>query len=75
MVTKTYFNTKIAEIKGKTPDTTHLASNCLNSINWNWLQLTALTAVESKIPSVVNLVKKSKIIEIEKKINDHNHDK
>ena len=40
---------------------------------------TALTAVENKIPSVSNLVKKTdcdtKVKEIEKKITDHNHDK
>ena len=39
----------------------------------------SLTAVENKIPSVSNLVKKTdyntKINEIEKKITDHNHDK
>ena len=40
---------------------------------------TALTAVEHKIPSVSNLVKRTdyntKISEIEKKITDHGHDK
>ena len=40
---------------------------------------TALTAVENKIPSVSNLVKKTdyniKISEIERKITDHNCDK
>ena len=39
----------------------------------------SLTAVENKIPSVSNLVKKTdyntKINEIEKKITNHNHDK
>ena len=39
----------------------------------------ALTAVENKIPSVSNLVKKTdyktKITEIEQKLIDHNHDK
>ena len=39
----------------------------------------ALTAVENKIPSVSNLVKKTdfdtKISELEKKLADHNHDK
>ena len=38
-----------------------------------------MTAVENKIPSVSNLVKKTdyntKITEIEKKLTDHNHDK
>ena len=39
----------------------------------------ALIAVENKIPSVSNLVKKTdyntKITEIENKLNNHNHDK
>ena len=43
------------------------------------LTTTALTAVENKIPNVINLVKKTeydtKISVIEKKIIDHNHDK
>ena len=38
-----------------------------------------MTAVEHKIPSISNLVKKTdyntKITEIEKKLTDHNHDK
>ena len=41
--------------------------------------ITALTAVENKIPNVSNLVKitdyNTKVNEIEKKITDHNHDK
>ena len=41
--------------------------------------MSSLSAVENKIPSVSNLVKKSdyntKINEIEKKITDHSHDK
>ena len=57
----------------------------------NWLNLktipgisnlatkTALTSVENKILSVSNLVKKTdyntKVIEIENKLNNHNHDK
>ena len=38
---------------------------------------TALTAVKNEIPNVSNLVKKTdaKIIEIEKKTTDHDHDK
>ena len=40
---------------------------------------TALTAVENKIPSISNLVKKTdynrKNTEIEKKLTDHNHNK
>ena len=38
-----------------------------------------MTAVENKIPSVSNLVKKTnydaKVTEIENKLNNHNHDK
>ena len=38
-----------------------------------------MTAVENKIPSISNLVKKTdydtKVGEIEKKLTDHNHDK
>ena len=60
LVTKADFNTKVTEIKGKIPDITDLATK------------TASNAGENKIPSVSNLVKKLKIIEIEKKINDHN---
>ena len=45
----------------------------------NLATTTALTAVENKIHSVSNLVKKSDynatVIQIEKKITDHNHDK
>ena len=62
MVTKTDFNAKITEIKGKISDINDLATK------------TASTAAENKIPIVSNLIKKSKIIEIEKKINDHNQD-
>ena len=44
----------------------------------NLATTTALTAVENKIPSVSNLVKKTdynrKINETEKKITDHDHD-
>ena len=40
---------------------------------------TALTTVENKIPNVSNLVKKTdyntKVTEIEKKLNNHDHDK
>ena len=61
------YNAKIENIEDKIPDITNLATK------------TALNAVEIKIPSVNNLVKKTdynaKIEEIEKKITDHNHDK
>ena len=71
MATKTILsaslNAKINEVKGAMPNITNLATKA------------ALTTVENKIPSVTNLVKKTdynaKISEIEKKINDHNHDK
>ena len=40
---------------------------------------TALTAIENKIPDVNNLIKKTdyktKVIEIENKLNNHDHDK
>ena len=58
---------KIIEIKGKISSATGLAANSV------------LTNVETKIPNVSNLVKKTvyntKISEIEMKITDHNHDK
>ena len=58
---------EINKAKGEIPDITNLAT------------INALTAVESKIPGVSNLVKKPDyntiINEIEKKITDHNHDK
>ena len=58
---------KLTELENKIPDVSNLGTK------------TALTAVENKIPSVSYLVKKTdydtKIIEIEKKLTDHNHDK
>ena len=58
---------KLTELENKIPDVNNLATK------------TALTAVENKIPSVINLVKKTnydtKVKEIEKKLNNHNHDK
>ena len=55
------------EIKGKIPNITNVVTN------------TALTAVENKITTVSNLVKKTnyntKINDIEKKISDPDHDK
>ena len=67
MATKTDLNTKITEVEGKTPSITDLATN------------SALTAVKNKIPDVSSLVKKTnyktKISDIENKINNHNHDK
>ena len=52
-------------VKGETPNITNLATT------------SALTVVETKIPSTINLVKKtdhkSKINECEMKIIDHDH--
>ena len=63
LATKTTLKAKINEVKGKIPNITNLATT------------TALTAVENKVPSVSNLVKKTdcntKIMEI----TDHNHEK
>ena len=60
-------NAKITEIENKTPSITVLATN------------SALTAVENKISHVSSLVKSTdydtEILDIEKKIADHNHDK
>ena len=54
-------------IEGKIPDISNLATK------------TALTALENKITSVSNLVKKTdyntKITDVENKLNNHNHDK
>ena len=59
--------TKLTELESKIPDIINLATK------------TALTSVENKISSVGNLVKKAdyntKVTEIEKKLNNHNHDK
>ena len=55
------------KLKNKIPSTAGLATT------------SALTAIENKIPSISNLVKKTdydtKVTEIEKKLTDHNHDK
>ena len=67
MVKKTNFNATITGVEGKTPNITGLATS------------SALTAVKNKIPNVNNLVKKTdydaKILDIEKKITDLDHDK
>ena len=64
---KTDNNTKITEIEGKIPNVSNLATKA------------ALTTVENKIPDVSSLIKKtdykSKITEIENKLNYHNYDK
>ena len=58
---------KLTELENKIPDISNLATK------------TALTSVENKIPDVSNLVKKTdyntKVTEIEKKLNNHSHDK
>ena len=70
VVTKTEYNAKIKNIEGKTPDISNLTTkNILNTkINEvknkilsisNLATTSALTAVENKIPSVSNLVKKT----------------
>ena len=67
LVKKTDCDAKLADIEGKIPDISGLATK------------TALTTVENKIPSVSNLVKKTdlntKVTEIENKLNNHNYDK
>ena len=58
---------KVNEVKGEIPNITDLATTIF------------LSAVENKVPSVSNLVKKTdyniKINEIKKKVIDHDHDK
>ena len=67
LLKKTNYNAKIADIEGKNPDVSNLATK------------TALTTVENKIPSVSSLVKEtdnnSKVAEIENKLNNLNCDK
>ena len=46
-IKKTYYNAKIAEIEGKLPSISGLATNA------------ALTVVENKIPNIISLVKKT----------------
>ena len=60
--------TKLTELENKIPDVSILATK------------TAVTPLENKIPNISSLVEKktdynTKIIEIEKKLTDHNHDK
>ena len=58
LAAKTILNTQINEVKAEIPSINNLDTT------------TAVTAVENKIPDVVNLVN-----EIGKKITDHSHDK
>ena len=67
LLKKTYCNAKSTETESKIPSIGGLATT------------TAFMALENKILDVSNLVKKTdyntKINKIEKKINDHNHDR
>ena len=67
LVKKTYGNAEFTEIEDKIPSISGLATNA------------ALTTVENKIPNINSLVRKTeydlKITELEKTLNDHNHDK
>ena len=86
LVRKTDYNSKITELENKILDISGLATktalttvkNKIPSIN-NLAIKTALTTVENKIPSISGLVKKTdyntKIIDIEDKLTNHNHDK
>ena len=56
VVKKTDYNTKVADIEGKTPDVSNLAAK------------TALTAVENKIPDASTLVTKTALTTVENKI-------
>ena len=64
---KTDLNAQVSKIESKITNITGLVTN------------SALTAVENKIPDVSNVVKKTdydaKILDIENKVNDHDHDK
>ena len=85
-VLKTKYQTDKTEIENKIPDVSNLfkktklteLENKIPDIS-NSATKTALTTVENKIPDVSSLVKKPdyniKITDIEKKINNHNHDK
>ena len=64
---QTDLNCKVIEIESKIPSITDLTTN------------SALTAVKNKIPDVSSLVKKTaydaKILQIENKVSDRDHDK
>ena len=79
LVKKTDYNTKIAEIEGKIPDISNLATKTALTTVENKIPDTnnlatkiALTIVENKIPGISSLVKKSdhntKITEVENKV-------
>ena len=78
--------TALTTVENKIPNISNLATKILvnkveNKISdiSNLATKTALTTVKNKIPSVSDLVKKedynTKVIEIENKFNNHNHDK
>ena len=85
-VLKTKYNTGKTELKGKITNVTNFVKeaklteleNKIPDIS-NLATKTALTTVENKIPDVSNLIKKTdyktKVTEIENKVNNHNHDK
>ena len=92
VVKKKVYNAKIKLIQDKIPDITNLTTNAsfsaeINEVKGETLNITnsatniALTAVENKIPDLINLVKKkndynTKTDEIENKLaNDYDHDK
>ena len=66
LLKKTDYNTKITELENKIANINNLATK------------TALTTVENKIPSTINLVKNTdydtKITEIQNKLTDHKYD-
>ena len=70
MLKKDVYNNKIKNIEDKIPDITNLATNITLNIKiikvkkelpsiTNLATTTALNAVENKIPSIINLVKKT----------------
>ena len=90
LVKKTYYHTKIAEIRDKIPDSSSFVKktdyntkiteieNKIPDIS-DLVTKTALKTVENKIPSISGLIKKTdyntKITDIENILNNHNHDK
>ena len=85
-VLKSKYDTDKTEIENKIPDVTDFVKKTkLIELEYKIPDISsletkpALTAVEIKIPSVSSLVKKTdydtKIIELEKKLTDHDHDK
>ena len=85
-VLKTRYNTDKTELEKKNPNVTDLVKKAkLTELGKkipdvsNLTTKTALTTVENKIPDVSNLVKKTdyniKVIEIENKLSNQNHNK